>query len=1064
MRWSFGIYTIIGAVAVWMRVPICHSVRRLHWLGWDEFPSWTDRVARETALLIGGMPVVLITTILACRAMVGLPPTDPVEDSLFGRLDTTVSYAGPLLMLVAVLVGHALRERSATYALAGSVVLQYVVSLAYLLGPWTGQPEFWAGLLQWNATALAGYTLVWLALDRRIHRQSEVRTFLAIQMSAMGLAIGLLATWCAVSVFVTPGDSTAYEQPLGRWLSYVAWGLGLISAVWFAVRRPMSARADDLDKTPIRVLKALGSRDMENLLRQVAWLVVALIAVVATSVDPRDAARDWLAYHLLTCGWLAAATGLTAAAWRWRGLWRDAAIVGGLVVLLATRGGWSDPHRLAPWWSVGAAATAAVLAGTLSVRLRSQLFAYASMVSVGLASTFYWIGPFLGRWVRDEGQAVAELWQANLISVVLVAGFWLAVELWFQRRSRRAAFSPDFRFARVHVLVALLGTVFATMLIVGSFGVNCIAREASGGAMFDIAGTGGPLVLGTLGVLLAGSLWDRRANWAMATLYVWGALVIALALDALQLNLEQAFHAVGMSAAGYVALTGVMWRQGARLASVGDRWGVPHAIDGLKRTAGWLPVINMLVAAGVMLIGLVVVLFFDERWMRIGSGFSPVLLAVGLGALAQKERRGLLQFMSLLMTGAAAIYLSWADLTPEWSDEIALDFTIRLLIVLSGLTFVYGVVVVRFVSPNGDWMPPVRRVATTFGIGAIMMLLGVLMLEAIFFEPKVGAPVDAAETTAVSVVLVALIAGLISLALLPGRDPLALTEKGRMGYVYAAEVVGALLFAHVYFCVPDLFTGRLQAYWPYIVMAIAFAGVGVGELFHRRGVRVLSEPLQRSGAFLPLVPAIGVWIIAADKTDYSTLLFLIGLMYLILSILRRSVAAGLLAAVAANGALWSLLSENGLMMWRNPQFWLIPPAASVLIAGQINRNRLGAGQLAALRYASILVIYLSSTSEIFIRGVGQSLWPPIILATLAVAGVFLGIMLRVRAFLYLGSSFVLLSIVSMVWHARVAIDHTWPWWAFLIGLGICILVFFGALEKRRSEIMRWIEHLQQWEE
>ena len=866
-------------------------------------------------------------------------------------------------------------------------------------------------------------------------------------------------------MFLTPDKLAAYEQPLGGALSYAALGLGLVAAVWFAVRGAMFDRTDDSDTKPIRALTELGPNEIENLLRQIGWFIAALVAVVAVSVDPQDATRNWLAYHVLTYGWLAVATGLTVAAWQWRGLWRDAAVVGGLVVLLATRGCWADPHPLAPWWSVGAAAAAAVLAGSLSMRLRSQLFAYASVVSVGLASTFYWIDPFLGPSVRDEGQAMAELLQADLIAVVVAAGFWLAVELWFQRKSRRAAFSPDFRFARVHVLVALAATVFATMLLVGSFGINCIAREASGAdVVVDIAGTGGVLIIGTLGLLLAGSLWDRRGYFAIPTLYVWCALVVTLVLDSLRLDLEKAFYAVGMSAAGYVALTGVMWRQGARLASAGDRWGVPDAVGGLKRTAGWLPVVNMLVSAMVMLIGLVVVLFFDERWMRIGSGFSPVLLAVGLGALAQKERRGLLQFMSLLMTGAAAIYLSWADLTPEWADEIVLDFAIRLLIVLSGLTFIYAVLVVRFVSPNGDWMAPVRRIAATFGIGAIIVLLGVLLLEAVFFESPVGAPVDTAEMAAVSVVLVALIAGLISLALLPGRDPLALTEKGRMGYVYAAEVVAALLFAHVYLCEPDLFAGFFTPYWPYIMMAIAFAGVGVGELFHRRGVRVLSEPLQRSGAFLPWLPAIGVWVIAAEKTDYSTLLFLIGLMYLLLSILRRSVVCGVAAALFANAALWSLLNENGLSLWRNPQFWLIPPAVSVLIAGHINRHRLTSAQLAALRYASILMIYLSSTSEIFIRGVGQSLWPPVILASLSVAGVFVGMMLRVRAFLYLGSSFVMLSIVSMVWHARVAIDHTWPWWAFLIGLGICILIFFGALEKKRPEIMRWIEQLQKWEE
>ena len=91
------------------------------------------------------------------------------------------------------------------------------------------------------------------------------------------------------------------------------------------------------------------------------------------------------------------------------------------------------------------------------------------------------------------------------------------------------------------------------------------------------------------------------------------------------------------------------------------------------------------------------------------------------------------------------------------------------------------------------------------------------------------------------------------------------------------------------------------------------------------------------------------------------------------------------------------------------------------------------------------------------------MWPPIVLAGLSVAGVLAGIVLRVRAFLYLGSCFVLLSVVSMIWHAGVAIHHTWPWWAFGIGLGAAILVLFGVFEKKRPELTRWIEQLRGWE-
>ncbi|MCH5372550.1 MAG: hypothetical protein JJ992_01130, partial [Planctomycetes bacterium] len=372
--------------------------------------------------------------------------------------------------------------------------------------------------------------------------------------------------------------------------------------------------------------------------------------------------------------------------------------------------------------------------------------------------------------------------------------------------------------------------------------------------------------------------------------------------------------------------------------------------------------------------------------MRISSGMAPVLLAAGLAALAQKERRTLLEYVSLLMTGIAAVCLSWADLEPQWSDRMILLRMIRLLVVAAGLTFIYSVPVARFVRLTESWMGAVRKIAVTFGVAALLSLIAVLLLEATFFESGVGAPVETPQIVAVTVVLVGLVVGFISLALLPGTDPFTLSDRGRRVYVYAAELVAALIFAHIYLCCPWFFGGRIQAYWPYIVMVIAFAAVGVGEVFRRSGIKVLSEPLQHTSAFLPLLPALGFWVIAAEQTHYATLLFFIGLMYLLLSGLRRSVASGLAAALAGNAALWAMLVDANLSIWNHPQFWLIPPAVSALIAGQINRRRLTDSQMAALRYAAVLVIYLSSTSEIFLQGIGEKLWPPMILAGLSVAG------------------------------------------------------------------------------
>ena len=120
--------------------------------------------------------------------------------------------------------------------------------------------------------------------------------------------------------------------------------------------------------------------------------------------------------------------------------------------------------------------------------------------------------------------------------------------------------------------------------------------------------------------------------------------------------------------------------------------------------------------------------------------------------------------------------------------------------------------------------------------------------------------------------------------------------------------------------------------------------------------------------------------------------------------------------------------------------------------------------LAAIRYAAMIVIYLSSTSEIFIQGIGESLLPPMILMSLAVLGVLAGIAFRVRAFLFLGMTFTLLALISMVAHAARSIEHVWPWWVFGISLGVAVLVLLGIFEKRRADLLALIARLRQWEQ
>src|SRR5438552_18251724 len=99
----------------------------------------------------------------------------------------------------------------------------------------------------------------------------------------------------------------------------------------------------------------------------------------------------------------------------------------------------------------------------------------------------------------------------------------------------------------------------------------------------------------------------------------------------------------------------------------------------------------------------------------------------------------------------------------------------------------------------------------------------------------------------------------------------------------------------------------------------------------------------------------------------------------------------------------------------------------------------------------------------FITGTGDSLWLPVMLAVLCVAGIFAGIMLRVRAFLFLGAGFLLLDVFAMIWHAAVDRDQTWVWYVSGIVLGAAILALFALFEKRKNDVHAVVEELRQWD-
>ncbi len=1074
-RWWQVLYGGLLMLLFVGRRPMHRALQSQTWIRWNEFNRDEREWFRYQSLVLGVLPMLALTIIAVVQHANGKPLHRPLVDSIFHRIGATASCAGPMLVGVAIFLGLALSQRKSVFAFGGGLLFQLAANLAFILhitgkplGP-PGTPT--AEWLQWNTLAAAIYSLLWFGLSAwllpRKTNEPPARLkhdpYYLIQVSAATWLFLAIALWAAVGIIRFPTTLAVESRFLGEWSNLIALGL-IVAPVCAAVGVSRSTRTRPAAASSLILM------------------LVAATPLLAIRWELHQGRGSWAAYHLLEIGWLmlAAVVAFSYALLEWsssterteaRGRRGFAphhalgAVLSGLVIFLAVRGNDGDPAE--PFMSPILVAGAAAIFILLGLARRSQSYAIASLAAAPLAAVLFWFAPSTWMLVARLNNAVfAVAISSCLLAAILVGGWWQFIELRTQQKLSQT-FSPRWRGPLAgHIAIVLVSLLLA---LISAAHLFLVSSDGYRNALpffgyFDLGLIALAVVWLMLGVVNIGSLWDRRAVFIFPALFVWAWIAGALALTPLHLPPLEMFCLHALVTAGIFALAGHLWSYGANLAAWGERLGVNDTIGGLSRLERWLPGLSLAIGLAICALEIGGMWNLPLREQRVAIAFAPALIAYALACLAQQGRQSAFQLTALLLGGLSCVYLGWSDLDPGWELKHWMTRAFRLLMVLGVTTLAYGLVLPRFVFRAESWLISTQRagfVSSALAIGTLVSLLG---LEVSLFQPGVGvADVDPLQVGAVAVLLVCFIAGLISLALAPAAARIS-EQIDRTWFVYAAQGVAGLLFAHLYLCQPGWFDGVLKPYWPYIILAIAFSGVALGELFWRLRLPVLAEPFQRSGAFMPILPILGLWVIhSKNDYDYTLLLFLAGLMYLMLSIVRKSWAAAIAATIAGNGALWALLDQQGWQPHNYPQFWLIPPAVSVLVATHINRHRLKPEALSAIRYASLILIYVSSTWEIFLHQAEKSLWPPIILALLSLSGALAGVLLQVRAFLYLGAVFTLLAMVSMVWHAARAIEHVWPWWAFGIGMGIAILAGLAFFEKNRPQVQALVLRLRQWE-
>jgi hypothetical protein len=1012
LRWLAAVLLLGGSIVLW-------------------YHRNQTRELRALLLVLTLAPLLLLTAAPVWRVLNALPIQAPVA-GIFSWLSVDVLYGGPLVLAALVMVGYALRERMPSYSVYGALWINLAVTVLFLLAAEGGRIDRGVveRLAQLNTLAFAlvavpwlGTRRLWLAkLDQQ--RQKLAGDLLELQV---GLAIGFSALWIVPAAFdliVKPEHVDVVVIVAGNLLGWIAVTATLVATVWLAKTR------DRLFSAPL-----------------LAGALLAFNFLIAFSVADSN---GLLALHVLTlcmtlAAWIMLVAGQRYAVWQAR-CRQFAAGIGAFAVLLSL---WTATDADATrWWSVGPLLALSALAATLNWLTFRRRYLYAAGLLITLAVSIWCIT------IVSPAFGANGFFALNIIAGCLAGIGLLWLEL--RARQRRGNESPGGTVLSFHHLAAIGWPLLLASLVAISF-----VLQKSESPLWDMPWLYWLALVATIALMIA-VLWDQHAKYAVAGLYLLGLLAVAMALYQLDLANMQLGWATVVSLAIYALGAAAVWRWRERFIIFAGGFGVPRRLQPDATELPWF--FGLTVFTSIILF--LLAYWIDLRSLSFGLRSTAALAVVVQFATFALIAEGILrrdwQRFAIAMLVVGLTLFGWSWLTPGLSGTW-LNRSVILMLLVFGLTTVYGLLLEQVRAYSADWTNAAKSCVPVL-LGAGVIALFFCLGTEVSYQLNYGVVrIHPLALTAIGATLVAAVFIPILFALSPKHDPLSLSERGRMNYVYAAEVMLALLFLHVRLTLPWLFTGFIERYWPLAVMAIAYLGVVTSESLRRRKLLVLAQPLERTGVFLPLLPVLGFWLASSD-VDFSLLLFVVGGLYGLLSILRRSFGFGLLAAIAGNGGLWYILHRtDDYQFLQHPQLWLIPIALSVLLAAYLNEKHLSEDQMASIRYLSLVTIYVSSTADIFINGVANSPWLPLVLGSFSLAGVFAGIIFRIRGLLLLGSVFLLLSIVTMIWYASANLGWTWLWYVAGIVTGATIIFMFAVFEKKRSEVLRLVEGLKEWE-
>jgi len=991
--------------------------------------AWT--IAASVLLLSPILAWVLLQIVVN---LIAHPLTGPNPDAFFSRIGLAGSYAVPILMVAVGLISVAVTRPNPRLAFTAAIFLMVSISAGYLLvlkskGVYI---ESWIGLCAILSATASIYGIVWNRMVANDHRPEsilhwnqgsiqKVRGDLqgALHKISIGFAVtGIVAITLNVLLLQTPSPG-------------LAWGSAAILAT--IILHFVQAAKANLNLDLSRWLLAIGIPLMGIVVPYFGTLVESLwagsivmfltgTAIVLQSIRT-DVQGKRLSSPRFALWWvLAIAVCMSLKAFVEYYFFPTPVLSERLLPVAILMGSWAL-----------AAAT---------VWLHSDRWTWTwSLLLAHLAGLFYLVG-----FTDTNLIGQVPLYGGLMLHIAIAAGSsTLATLSGFGSKSRVPL-----------VLATVILFAFSATWLLGALG-HMMDKDI----IFDRRWFAIAIAACALGGITG--FWNKKSKDEHAVIYLVGLSSCVWIIQLVGAASEHLFWFVTIVLSAYCLASSFLWSSGERIQQeLTKMLKIPAAVDKPR----WMLVVpfNTFLALGVTALGVCSQYLQSAQNLRFISANGIMAAAFAIGFMARYTSfRGSntpMRVLALIVGAFYAICLFWhvQDIhTPIlWRLAVA-----PLPLMLTAA--IYGFGLIKWFNGKEDWTQASMFLVPWVVAMAILTCFVSVLGEARFIGFASQQISNMYPTVCMILALAISVVLCLAAALLPGKDPLGLSDRGRELYVYGVQAILVLLIIHLRVTLPFLFGGWMQSIWPLLVVAIGFAGVGISEWSERRGWKVLANPLRNSGSLLPLLPILAPWI-SPSQVDQGATMLVAAVGYGMFGFFRASPIYITASILCANIAFWQLLHRNDFSFVRHPQLWVIPPALCVFAAGQFFRNRLAPQQLASIRYASIGSIYVASTSEIYLQGISRAPWLPIVLAVLSVLGILFGIAARIRSMLWLGAMFLAVAMFSILWYAAVDMNQTWIWYVCGIVLGAIMLFMFAMFEKRREDLKRLISNVQAWEE